>query len=89
MLKNETFLIVKTHIDRMDYYGLLSSGAPPDEFDSESLTICGRFSDGQSAPELANIIADVFNRSFGEHHKGEQFLSVAEAILSDWCRPAR
>ncbi len=38
------FHIVKKYIDQMDYYGLLASGVPPDEFDIESKDISARHS---------------------------------------------
>ncbi len=39
------FHIVKKYIDQMDYYALLASGAPSDEFDIESRGISARIRD--------------------------------------------
>ena len=38
----DRFHIVKKYIDQMDYYDLLASGAPSDEFDIESKEISAR-----------------------------------------------
>ncbi len=60
----EKYLIMKKHIDEMDYHSLLSVGAPNDEFDTESQAISDKITYVQSARDIAQIIADVFNRSF-------------------------
>ena len=39
---SDRFHIVKKHIDKMDYFDLLASGAPLDEFDIESKEISAR-----------------------------------------------
>ena len=61
------FLVVKKYIDQMDYYGLLASGAPSDEFDIETKEISARINDDHSALDIAVIIASVFNDYFDEH----------------------
>ena len=60
----EKYLIMKKHIDEMDYHSLLSVGAPNDEFDTESQAISDKITYVQSARDIAQIIADVFNLSF-------------------------
>ena len=74
------FLVVKKYIDQMDYYGLLASGAPSDEFDIESKEICARIRDEHSVQDIAEIIAAVFNKYFDEHDDATVFLAVAEQI---------
>ena len=54
------FHVVKKYIDQMDYYGLLASGAPSNEFDIESKEISARISDDHSVQDIAEIIASVF-----------------------------
>ena len=79
-MENKVFRIVKKHIDQMDYYGLLEGGAPKDEFDHESREISRRISDTLSAPEIAGIIAEMFNLWFGAHEEADAFLPTAERI---------
>ena len=79
----EKFLIIKKFIDKMDYYALLAGGAPSDEFDIESKEISKRVRYDHSAQEIANIIASVFNKQFGEHDDASAFLSVAEQIKNE------
>ncbi len=43
------FHIVKKYIDQTDYYALLASGAPSDEFDIESKEISARISDANAS----------------------------------------
>jgi len=57
--------IIKEHIDSIDYYSLLSGGAPNDEFDSESRAIAGLISTESTADDIANIITNVFEKAFG------------------------
>ena len=80
---NTVFPIVKKHIDELDYYGLLAGGAPSDEFDGESKEISAKINVGQSALDIAEIIAEVFNSQFSENEAASTFLSVAEAIKKD------
>ena len=77
------FLVVKKYIDQMDYYALLASGAPSDEFDIESREISARIRDDHSAQDIAEIIALVFNEYFDEHDDATAFLSVAEQIKNE------
>ena len=83
MPDNKTFVILKKHIDRMDYYGLLASGAPQDEFDSESREISIRIQHGLSTQEIASIIAQVFNATFDKKDDATVFLPVAQQIKNE------
>ena len=74
------FHVVKKYIDQMDYYGLLVSGAPSNEFDVESKEISARISDDHSVQDIAEIIASVFNEYFDEHDDATVFLAVAKQI---------
>ena len=80
----DRYQIVKKQIDRMDYLGLLSGGAPKDEFDREAKEIAERITPEMSAREIAEIIADVFNNSFNECDQPERFMDTAEAIAKDF-----
>ena len=77
------FDIVKRHIDKMDYYGLLAGGAPADEFDIESRAISEKIHTEQSAVEIAEVVAKVFNSQFDECDEIGVFLPVAEKIKKD------
>ena len=80
---SDKFRIVKKYIDQMDYYALLAEGSPSDEFDIESRMMSEMLQYDHSAQEIANIIASVFNKQFGEHDDASVFLSVAERIKSE------
>ena len=77
---SDKFLVIKKYIDQMDYYALLASGAPSDEFDIETKEICARVQYDHSAQDIAEIIASVFNAYFNEHDDATIFLAVAEQI---------
>ncbi len=80
---SDKFYIVKKYIDQMDYYDLLASGAPSDEFDIESQEISARVSCEHSVREIAKIIASVFNKYFDEHDDSTVFMPVAEQIKNE------
>ena len=77
---SDKFLVIKKYIDQMDYYALLASGAPSDEFDIESKEISARVQYDHSAQDIAEIIASVINAHFNEHDDAAIFLAVAEQI---------
>ena len=77
------FRVVKRHIDRMDYYGLLAGGAPADEFDIESRAISEKIQVDQSVVEIAETIAKVFHSQFNGQDDVSAFLHVAEEIKKD------
>lgn len=80
---SDRFHIVKKYIDKMDYFDLLASGAPSDEFDIESNKISTRVRCEHSIQEIAEIIALIFNEYFDEHDSAMKFLSVAEQIKNE------
>ena len=80
---SDKFFIIKKFIDQMDYYNLLENGAPADEFDIESKEISEKVRDDHSLQDIANIIADVFNKHFDEDNEITAFLPVAEQIKSE------
>ena len=80
VIMSDRFRVIKKYIDQMDYYDLLASGAPSDEFDIESKEISARIRDDHSVQDIAEIIALVFNKYFDEHDDATVFLAVAEQI---------
>ena len=83
---SDIFHVVKKFIDQMDYYDLLASGAPFDEFDIESKEISARIRCDHSLQEIAEIIASVFNKYFDEHDDATAFLTVAEQIKNEFLK---
>lgn len=81
MLKKKN--IIKKHIDSIDYYSLLSGGAPNDEFDDESRTIAGLISTKSTAEDIANIIANVFEKAFGNTENAKDYLDIATKIRDE------
>lgn len=77
------FSIVKRHIDEMDYYGLLASNAPTDEYDSESKLISNSITESSTIQEIASKIAGVFSRQFRDNLKPHWFMYCAEQIYCD------
>lgn len=77
------FSIVKSHIDEMDYYGLLASDAPADEYDSESEMISNSISESSTIQEIASIIAEVFSSQFMDNLKPCWTMGCAEKIYCD------
>ena len=74
------FNIVKKYIDSIDYYSLLSGGAPDDEFDNESRAIARLISTESTVEEISDIIANVFQRAFGNTENGTDYINVATKI---------
>lgn len=77
------YLIVKKYIDEMDYYSLLSGGAPSNEFDFESQEICDKITYAHTEQDIANVIAEVFNRSFNHENTASCFGDCARKIYAD------
>lgn len=77
------FSVVKRHIDKMDYYGLLASDAPTDEYDSESKLISNSITDSSTIQEIASVIVGVFNRQFNDNLKSYCVMGCAEKIYCD------
>ncbi len=77
------FNIVKKYIDSIDYYGLLSGGAPSDEFDKESRAIAGLISTESTVEDIANFIANVFQRAFGNTENATNYINIASKIRNE------
>ncbi len=77
------FNIVKKYIDSIDYYSLLSGGAPDDEFDNESRAIAGLISTESTVEEISNIIANAFQRAFGNIENATDYINVATKIRNE------
>lgn len=80
---NHIYLIVKRHIDKMDFYGLLTDGAPQDEFDIETEMIARAVRPDMSVDEITAIIANIFNSQFSTSRPLSEFSPTAEGIKSE------
>ena len=56
--------IVAKHIREWDPYGLLRTGAPDDEFDSEIAAVTPRILPDSSRHEIAAVLSAVFSSAF-------------------------
>ncbi|MCA1030335.1 YugE family protein [Bacillus timonensis] len=83
MKKNIAFDIVAKHINKWDAWGLLSGGAPLDEYDIETQRIVNALPLIKSQMSLANTIKEVFDKAFGEEHNLENCIKVAENIWDE------
>lgn len=83
MFNHAVFAIVKKHIDKLDYYALLAGGAPADEFDLESLEISKAIHADSSVLEIAEIIAQVFEKNFDEATYVNSFMQTAFNIKEE------
>ncbi len=79
----DIYLIVKKHIDEMDYLHLLESGAPDDEFDLESKMIANEITDSSTIQGIACIIKEVFNDTFDDKNQPNMFMDCAKKIHDD------
>jgi hypothetical protein len=77
-----TLNIVKESIHRIDPYGLLASGCPQDEFDSEIRAITLQIPRCESSKDIAHAIARVINSSFSLETKPEEFELESEWIFA-------
>ena len=73
------FLIVKKAIDEFNLYDLLPE-APSDEFDIESRKIAKQININSTVEEIAEIIARVFSKAFGEEFEVKKFMATGEKI---------
>ena len=80
---NHIYPIVKRHIDKMDFYGLLADGAPQDEYDIETEMIARAIRADMSAEEITGIIANIFNAQFSTNRPLSEFTPTAEGIKSE------
>lgn len=81
--KMQKYVIVKKYIDEMDYCSLLLHGAPDDEFDNESQEISDKITYTQTERDIAQIIAEVFQKSFDRKDSEELFIDCAKKIYAD------
>lgn len=78
------YKIVKKYVDKMDYYELLSGiGAPEDEFDGESKEIAYRINKESTACEIAEVMREEFNSSFGDKNEVDFFMKWAQEIKDE------
>ncbi|MBW4578520.1 MAG: DUF1871 family protein [Tildeniella nuda ZEHNDER 1965/U140] len=78
---------VRATIQEWDPYGLLKTGAPPDEFDSEIASIASQIPRIQSSHDATLVISSVFSSNFEPHlftpescsDVGEKLYQVLEA----------
>ena len=77
------YSIVKKYIDEMDYLSLLAGGAPGDEFDSESQEISDKITYAHTEQDIANVIADIFSRTFDDKNEAGYFIDCARKIYTD------
>jgi len=76
---------LKIIVDKVDPIGLLSMGAPKNEYDQEIKSISNRLREGQTKQEIRKIVFDEFIKWFGEDTiKGREDLlkQIAENIYS-------
>lgn len=74
------FEIIKKYIDKYDYWGLLGSHAPNDEFDSYSEQLAEMITEKDSVEDIANMIASIMDKSFGEEISPKKFITTADKI---------
>lgn len=63
--------IVKEAIDKCDPIGLLNTGAPEDEYDSEIEEIAKKVVDCRNVEEIQNLIYETFVKWFDQNIAGE------------------
>ncbi|MDE7302390.1 MAG: hypothetical protein K2N60_03615 [Oscillospiraceae bacterium] len=80
---NDKLTIVKKYIDKHDYYSLLKHGAPDNEYLSEAVEISDLISSDSSAEQIAEVIASVMQKYFGNNIKPEQYSEFAQEIKSE------
>lgn len=83
MAKSTKHLIIRRHLNAMDYGGLLAFGAPSDEFDLEIRELCALIHADGSVCAIAQAIAQVFTRNLGESLPLERCLDTAARIHLD------
>jgi hypothetical protein len=74
------FDIVKKVIDEYDPDGLLSFGAPNNEYDLESRKIATRIKNDSSNDEIAIICSEVFSQMFSYDFQKKDFIDIANDI---------
>ncbi|MDX8363358.1 DUF1871 family protein [Cytobacillus sp. IB215316] len=86
-MKNKTaFNIVQKHINNWDCWGLLSGGAPLDEYKLEITCIVNALPQIKNHLDLANKIKGVFDKAFGEEHSIEECIKISVAIWEEFMK---
>ena len=80
---NSNFRRGLRYIDEFDYYGLLASCAPNDEFDSYSHKFADVISENCTVEEIARIIAETMDKAFAEEINPEKFMETARLIRTE------
>jgi hypothetical protein len=85
-MKNEykhIFSIVKGIIDKIDPIGLLSQGAPVDEYDEEIHKIVSGLRTCDNVEKIQKLIYNIFKESFGQETAGNisLYLEAAKTIF--------
>jgi len=80
----EIVRIVIQALNEWDPYELIEGGAPENEFTEEATRIAANIKKIETPTELANVISDVFSRSFdSDVFSVAECLPVASRIFSD------
>lgn len=74
------FEIIKKYIDEYDYYGLLASNAPKDEFDRYSQKFADEITESDTVEGIAMLLAQTMHKAFAEDIRPEKFLETAQKI---------
>jgi hypothetical protein len=74
------FEIIKKYIDEYDYFGLLASHAPNDEFDEYSQKLVDTITKEDSSEDIAKMIANIMDKAFAEEINPEKFIETANKI---------
>lgn len=74
------FEVIKKYIDEYDYYGLLTNGAPNDEFDGYSQKLAEVITENDTVEDIAMLIAKTIDKAFDEEVKPEKFLKTSQKI---------
>ena len=79
----EIVAIITNVVNEWDPYGLISGGAPKDEFESEIAKIATKVLNIKSAASLAEVISSVFTVSFEpEPFSVEKCMPVASRLFA-------
>lgn len=79
----DKYSIIKKCIDELDYFNLLKSHAPVDEFDGESEEIAAKVTESLTVQEIAWIITEVFNKQFNDTNSPDIFMDCAKKIYHE------
>lgn len=74
------YKLIKQEINKIDVYGLLNSGCPEDEFETEINLIYAKIKRGMNSKQIESIIATVFTNMFNEDFNPEYFENVSNKI---------